>query len=192
MPKTTPPTPNWQPELPDAQLRYYQNFLSVDRANHYYNTLLETIPWQQDDVKVFGKVYAQPRLTSLHSNSLSTYTYSGLTLQPHPMTEALLELLHQIQTVSHHDFNCVLLNLYRNGADSNGWHADNEKELGKHPQIASYSFGPLDFFTLNTENKVPKVQNGTHHGSLLLMEGAMQEHWRPDSQNQKPLQPELI
>ena len=119
--------------------------MSVDHSNHYYNTLLETIPWQQDDVKVFNKVYAQPRLTSLHSNSLSTYTYSGLTSTP-PHDGSAFELLHQIQTVSHHDFNCVLLNLYRNGADSNGWHADNEKELGKHPQIASYSFGAPRFF----------------------------------------------
>jgi alkylated DNA repair dioxygenase AlkB len=193
MPKTTPPTPNWQPELPDAQLRYYQNFLSVAAADHYYKTLLETIPWQQDDVKVFGKVYAQPRLTSLHSNSLSTYTYSGLTLQPHPMTEALLELLHQIQTVSHHDFNCVLLNLYRNGADSNGWHADNEKELGKHPQIASYSFGTPRFFHFKHRKiKSQRHKMELHHGSLLLMEGAMQEHWLHQiPKTKKPLQPRI-
>ncbi len=191
--KTTPPTPNWQPELPDAQLRYYQNFLSVDQANHYYNSFLKTIPWQQDDVKVFGKVYAQPRLTSLHSNSHSTYTYSGLTLQPHPMTEALLELLHQIQTVSHHDFNCVLLNLYRNGADSNGWHADNEKELGKHPQIASYSFGAPRFFHFKHRKiKSQRHKMVLHHGSLLLMEGSMQKHWLHQiPKTKKPLQPRI-
>jgi alkylated DNA repair dioxygenase AlkB len=173
-----PPSLSWQPKLPDAQLRYYQNFLSEEVANRYFNTFLEMIPWQQDDVKVFGKVYAQPRLTSLHSNSLSTYTYSGLTLQPHPMTDELLELLGQIQKVSQHDFNCVLLNLYRDGADSNGWHADNEKELGRHPQIASFSFGATRFFHFkHREIKSERYKIELHHGSLLLMEGAMQEHW---------------
>ena len=182
-----PPSLSWQPKLPDAQLRYYQNFLSEEVANRYFNTFLEKIPWQQDDVKVFGKVYAQPRLTSLHSNSLSTYTYSGLTLQPHPMTDELLELLGQIQKVSQHDFNCVLLNLYRDGADSNGWHADNEKELGRHPQIASFSFGAARFFHFkHREIKSERYKIELHHGSLLLMEGAMQETLAPsDSQNQK-------
>lgn len=172
------PSPSWQPELPDAQLRYYENFLPEEAADYYFKTFREQIPWQQDDVKVFGKVYAQPRLTSLHSNTLSTYTYSGLTLSPHSMTSELLELLDLIQTVCNHDFNCVLLNLYRNGSDSNGWHADNEKELGKHPQIASFSFGASRFFHF----KHRRIHEERHkmkldHGSLLLMEGPMQQHW---------------
>ncbi|MDG1291431.1 MAG: alpha-ketoglutarate-dependent dioxygenase AlkB [Flavobacteriaceae bacterium] len=171
-------SPSWQPELPDAQLRYYQNFLSSEVADHYYEALLKNIPWQQDNVKVFGEVYAQPRLTSLHSNSLDTYTYSGLTLKPHLMIPELLELLYQIQRICNHDFNCVLLNLYRDGADSNGWHADNEKELGKQPQIASFSLGASRFFHFKHRRiKEEKYKMELHHGSLLLMEGAMQEHW---------------
>ena len=178
MSKISQLAPDWQPELPGAKLRYYQTFLSVDRANYYYKKLLETIPWQQEDVKVFGKVYAQPRLTSLHSNSLSSYTYSGLTLQPNPMTKALFELLNLIQTVCHHDFNCVLLNLYRNGSDSNGWHADNEKELGKYPKIASFSFGATRFFHFKHRKiKEQRYKMDLHHGSLLLMEGEMQKYW---------------
>lgn len=170
--------PDWQPELPGAKLRYYQRFLSVDRANYYYKNFLETIPWQQEDVKVFGKVYAQPRLTSLHSDSLSSYTYSGLTLQPNPMTKTLFELLKLIQTVCQHDFNCVLLNLYRNGSDSNGWHADNEKELGKYPKIASFSFGADRFFHFKHRKiKEQRYKMELHHGSLLLMEGEMQKYW---------------
>ena len=170
--------PDWQPELPGAKLRYYQRFLSIDRANYYYNNFLETIPWQQEDVKVFGKVYAQPRLTSLHSDSLSSYTYSGLTLQPNPMTKTLFELLNLIQTVCQHDFNCVLLNLYRNGSDSNGWHADNEKELGKYPKIASFSLGAARFFHFKHRKiKKQRYKMELHHGSLLLMEGEMQKYW---------------
>ena len=94
------------------------------------------------------------------------------------MTKVLLGILHQIQTVCDHDFNCVLLNLYRDGSDSNGWHADNEKELGKHPQIASCSFGATRFFHFKHRNiSKHRYKMELHHGSLLLMEGAMQEHW---------------
>ena len=186
-------SPSWQPELPDAQLRYYQNFLSSQVADHYYEALLKNIPWQQDNVKVFGKVYAQPRLTSLHSNTLDTYTYSGLTLKPYPMIPELLELLYQIQRICNHDFNCVLLNLYRDGADSNGWHADNEKELGKQPQIASFSLGASRFFHFKHRRiKEEKYKMELHHGSLLLMEGAMQEHWLHQiPKTKKPMQPRI-
>jgi alkylated DNA repair dioxygenase AlkB len=186
-------SPSWQPELPDAQLRYYQNFLSSEVADHYYEALLKNIPWQQDNVKVFGKVFAQPRLTSLHSNTLDTYTYSGLTLKPHPMIPELLELLYQIQRICNHDFNCVLLNLYRDGADSNGWHGDNEKELGKQPQIASFSLGASRFFHFKHRRiKEEKYKMELHHGSLLLMEGAMQEHWLHQiPKTKKPIQPRI-
>lgn len=178
MAKNSPPGLRWQRDLPDATVRYFQGFLPHKEADQLYTTLLREIPWRQDDVKVFGKVYAQPRLTSLHSNSLSTYTYSGLTLHPHPMTPALLDLMEKMRQVCDHPFNCVLLNLYRDGADSNGWHADNEKELGKHPQIASFSLGAQRVFHFkHRRHKDQRHKMELHHGSLLLMEGAMQEHW---------------
>ena len=55
-----------QPDIPDAKIRYYQKFLSNQESNYYFNTFSSKIPWQQEEVKVFGKIYAQPRLTSLH------------------------------------------------------------------------------------------------------------------------------
>jgi alkylated DNA repair dioxygenase AlkB len=193
MPKIQTPSISWQPELPNAQLRYFQNFLSVEAANYYYKVFLKNIPWQQDNVKVYGKTYAQPRLTSLHSNTFETYTYSGLTLKPHIMIPELLELLNQIQVVSNHEYNSVLLNLYRDGADSNGWHADNEKELGKHPQIASFSLGASRFFHFKHRRiKEEKYKMELHHGSLLLMEGAMQKNWLHQiPKTKKPMQPRI-
>lgn len=193
MSKIQTPSISWQPELPNAQLRYFQNFLSVEAANYYYKVFLKNIPWQQDNVKVYGKTYAQPRLTSLHSNTFETYTYSGLTLKPHIMIPELLELLNQIKVVSNHEYNSVLLNLYRDGADSNGWHADNEKELGKHPQIASFSLGASRFFHFKHRRiRKEKYKMELHHGSLLLMEGAMQKNWLHQiPKTKKPLQPRI-
>ena len=139
---------------------------------------MSEIPWQKQNIRIFGKVYPQPRLTSFHSNSKSNYTYSNIKLRPNPMTRELKILLKKIQTVCDHDFNCVLLNLYRNGSDSNGWHADNEKELGINPQIASFSFGETRFFHFkHRQIKTEKYKMELHNGSLLLMEGKMQSNW---------------
>ena len=94
------------------------------------------------------------------------------------MTRELKILLKKIQTVCDHDFNSVLLNLYRNGSDSNGWHADNEKELGMNPQIASFSFGESRFFHFkHRQIKTEKYKIELQNGSLLLMEGKMQSNW---------------
>lgn len=193
MRKKNLPTPSWQVRLHDAELQYFQCFWDKKTADACFQELLETIPWQQDQVKVFGKTYDQPRLTSLHSKTHSTYTYSGLTLHPHPMTDLLEEILQKIQTVTNDVFNCVLLNLYRNGADSNGWHADNERELGKHPAIASISFGaPRSFRFKHRKIKAENHKIVLHHGSLLLMGGAMQEHWLHQiPKTKKPIAPRI-
>ena len=71
--------------------------------------------------------------------------------------------------ITGHSFNCVLINLYRNGQDSNGWHADNEKELGENPIIASVSFGATRTFKLRSMEGTEKYSVALRAGSLLLM-----------------------
>ena len=113
-------------ELPDARLRYFQYFFNTDEAEHFYSKLSKTIPWQQDPITVFGKTYDQPRLTALHANNTKPYSYSGITMYPNQMTTELTAIYERIRTVSSLEFTSVLLNLYRDGKDSNGWHEDNE------------------------------------------------------------------
>ena len=171
-------TAPWAPKLPDAKMRYFESFIPKEMATDYYNTLLENIPWQQDDITVFGKTHPQPRLTSLHSSTFKSYTYSGINMLPNPMTDELSAIKKLLEGVSKIDFNSVLINLYRSGKDSNGWHADNEKELGKNPVIASLSFGASRFFHLkHRTQKEAKLKFELEHGSLLLMGGGMQENW---------------
>lgn len=168
----------WKPDLRDGELFYWPNFFDHEKATSYYQTLLETIAWQQDPVKVFGKIHLQPRLTALYSTTKKTYSYSNLTLKPHPMTPILEEILEEITAQYPHCFNTVLLNQYRDGKDSNGWHADNEKELGKHPVIASISLGEARFFHLkHRTDAAQRLKLKLEHGSLLVMAGAMQEFW---------------
>ena len=91
----------------------------------------------------------------------------------------LLEIKHKIEEIDNVEFNSCLLNLYRNGKDSNGWHADDEKELGQNPIIGSISLGQERPFYLRYKKDTKlkhKIVLG--HGSLLLMKGVTQHHWQ--------------
>src|SRR6187431_60877 len=73
----------------------------------------------------------------------------------------------------------VLLNYYRDGSDSNGWHADNEKELGTNPVIASLSLGAERNFQLKHNIDITQKKNIIlENGSLLLMKGTTQHFWK--------------
>ena len=166
------------PTLPNGELHYYPAFLNAQEADHLYNELYNNTPWQEDKITVFGKIYDQPRLTALYGIDPSPYSYSNITMQPHPMTNTLLRLIEQIKLFDDNEFNAVLLNLYRDGKDSNGWHADNEKELGKNPVIASISLGEERFFHLKHKTqKEQRLKIAFKHGSLLIMGGEMQHYW---------------
>jgi alkylated DNA repair dioxygenase AlkB len=85
----------------------------------------------------------------------------------------LQKIRYKIAEVCDTDFTSVLLNLYRDGKDSNGWHADNEKELGQNPVIASLSFGAARNFQLK-HNSNPERLSVT----LALDAGHTQHCWK--------------
>lgn len=164
--------------LPDAEISYFPNFFNQETADYYFDLLYKTIPWQQDIITVFGKTHAQPRLTALFGNNNNPYSYSNITMQPHGFTSALSEIKKQIETLVDTPFTTCLANLYRNGQDSNGWHADNEKSLGKNPIITSVSFGEARYFNLKHKNdNTLKQKLLLEHGSVLIMKGKTQHHW---------------
>jgi alkylated DNA repair dioxygenase AlkB len=164
--------------LKDAEILYDKNFLTIDEATTYFNVLRKETDWQQDRIKVFGKVYDQPRLTALFANNKNPYSYSNITMYPTPFSPVLLEIKSKIEKKINQTFTTCLLNLYRNGQDSNGWHADNEKELGKNPIIASVSLGADRFFHMkHRTEKTQKLKLNLTHGSLLVMSGPTQHHW---------------
>jgi len=164
--------------LKDAELSYDPLFLSKQEASRYFSVLRQETNWQQDQIKVFGKVYNQPRLTALYANNKNSYSYSNIKMYPSPFTVHLLELKSKIENRLKLSFTSCLLNLYRDGQDSNGWHADNEKELGKNPVIASVSLGGERIFHMkHRTDKSQKLKLNLAHGSLLVMSGSTQHHW---------------
>ena len=92
-------------------------------------------------------------------------------MKPNKFNETLNNIKENVELLSNSSFNCVLLNLYRNGQDSNGWHSDNEKELGENPTIASVSFGYERYFNMkHRENKSFKLK-------LLLTSSTGKQTW---------------
>jgi len=165
-------------QLPDAELIYIPNFINQQKANHYFKYLKSNVDWQQDTITVFGKTYKQPRLTALYAENKASYSYSNITMKPIPFTSELVELKRNIEEEAQHKFTTALINLYRDGNDSNGWHADNEKELGENPIIASLSLGetrPFHFKHRQLKDERHKIL--LEHGSLLIMKKAMQQYW---------------
>ena len=164
--------------LQGEKLRYFESFFNKNEADDYFSQILDTTVWQQDKIKVYGKTYMQPRLTALYANNTIPYSYSGIKMYPEKMTHLLSEIQNRIHKVSNTIFTTVLINQYRDGNDSNGWHADNEKELGKNPAIASVSFGSDRFFHLkHREKKELRFKILLKSGSLFFMEGETQTRW---------------
>ena len=166
-------------DLPDAEIIYFPHFYDQLIADAMYAELQKDILWQQDDIKVYGKIYPQPRLTALYGDEGLSYSYSNIKMVPHPWNILLQKIKTAVELAAKTNFSTVLLNNYRDGKDSNGWHADNEKELGINPIIASVSFGAERVFQLkHNTDKSQKAAITLQHGSLLLMKGTTQHFWK--------------
>ncbi|MFD2552502.1 alpha-ketoglutarate-dependent dioxygenase AlkB family protein [Bizionia sediminis] len=164
--------------LPQADLVYIPNFYNPDTAQQLFHELQNNIAWQHDTITVFGKTYPQPRLTALYATNNKSYSYSNITMHPKPFTPTLKAIKTAVENEAQTNFTTVLLNLYRSGSDSNGWHADNEKELGINPVIASVSLGaPRVFHFKHKDIKTEKHKLVLESGSLLVMSGEMQHYW---------------
>lgn len=162
----------------DGEVYFYPALFTPEESDQLYKALIENIEWKQEPVFIMGKEIMQPRLTAWYGDADKAYSYTGITMKPHTWTPELLIIKERIEQVAAHTFTSVLLNYYRDGKDSMGWHRDNEKELGNNPVIGSVSFGVSRHFHLkHRTDKNLRAKILLTHGSFLLMKGATQHHW---------------
>jgi len=142
--------------------------------------LTAEISWRQERITLFGKTHLQPRLLCWMGDPGCSYLYSGVRHEPEPWHELVTVLRIRVEGLTGAHFNSVLLNHYRDGGDSMGFHADDEPELGDQPTIASLSFGAarIMHFRHRHDSDVPTQRIALHDGSLLIMGPTVQRDWK--------------
>jgi alkylated DNA repair dioxygenase AlkB len=162
--------------MPDGNVLLYPS--TFPDHNSLFQTLLTTTPWQQHVLTLYGRPIAAPRLSAWYGDKGAIYSYSGLRLEPLPWNTTLLNIKQRLDDLANVSFNSVLMNLYRDGQDSMGWHSDAEPELGKNPVIASVSLGAVRRFNFQHKKRVMRISLDLESGSTLLMKGDTQHCWR--------------
>lgn len=166
-------------ELDDAELAFHPHWLPPERADAWLQQLDAETPWSQPQVRVFGRWHPVPRQVAWYADPGVVYGYAGLDHAALPWTPLLQRIREDIEAACGQAFNGVLLNRYRDGQDSMGWHSDDEASLGANPLIASLNLGAarrFDFRRKGTSRIGHSLELG--HGSLLVMAGATQHHWQ--------------
>lgn len=161
----------------EGKCSYYGQIISNELATTYFNILSSSIRWKNDEIIVFGKHYITSRKSAWYGDENSSYKYAGIEHQPLNWTNELLEIKLIVEQICGVKFNSCLLNLYHNGSEGMGWHRDNEKEIIPNSTIASISLGAERSFKFKNIHNKQISEIKLQHGSLLTMEGPIQQHW---------------
>lgn len=161
----------------DGNVNYFGKVLNHEISQHYFDKLLNTIEWKNDEANIFGKLIITKRKAAWYGNTNYAYTYSNTTKQALPWTKELLKLKLIIEEITHEQFNSCLLNLYHSGEEGVGWHSDDEKSMGKNTTIASLSLGAERKFSFKHKLTKQVVSILLENGSLLIMKDATQTNW---------------
>lgn len=162
----------------DGSALYQSHWLAPQEAQALLLQLQEEIHWKKEKIQLFGKEYWQPRLIAWYGDV--AYSYSGKRWEPEAWHPKLLELKQRLEQDTQSQYNSVLLNWYRDGSDSMGWHSDDEPELGREPCIASLSLGATRrfFFRHRQDKALGSIRKDLESGSLLVMKGKTQDYWQ--------------
>ena len=162
----------------DLKIRIEDNFFNPIDSDELLTKLISKLPWESMVIKMFGRETKIPRLQCWIGDEGCNYKYSGKKLNRQSWTKDLTMIREKIYKEFKIDFNSVLVNYYRDGKDSMGWHSDDEKELGHNPTIASISFGSER--DLVFKNKISKetLSIAQVHGCLILIDGKTQKNWQ--------------
>ena len=165
--------------LDGGELELWTDFIAASEQPELYSALAVVLPWQQREIKMFGRLVLEPRVTAWIGDPGAVYTYSGRVNVPAPWPEVLQSLRTRVAERAGAVFNCVLANLYRDGHDSMGLHSDAEPELGENPVIGSLSLGATRRFQLrHRKRREAKLDLDLPSGSLLVMRGTTQHYYR--------------
>jgi alkylated DNA repair dioxygenase AlkB len=165
---------------PDSFCELWEGFIAAGEEAGLMAALCVELPLEARTIRVFGREVLQPRLVAWVGDREAVYTYSGTRHEPLPWTPTLAMIRDRVVEATGERFNSVLCNLYRDGKDAMGMHADAEPELGPDPVIASLSLGAARRFMIRHRRGAErgKVDLKLGGGALLVMRGQTQRHFR--------------
>jgi len=176
-PSSTPERSGQEP--PWAGLEHFPGWLDGPEADRLQATLTADVHWEVHRIRMFGRWVDSPRLSCWIGDAEASYRYSGAAFVPQPWPPCLADLRARLQQALGAPFNSVLVNRYRDGRDSMGWHSDDEPELGPTPTIASVSLGvPRRFVLRRRAAPLQKLEYRLGHGDLLVMRGQCQRDYQ--------------
>lgn len=169
------PTHNYLPY--DGTVQYYGKVMQGLVADDYFDRLMHTIAWENDQAIIFGRRIITKRKVAWYGDQRFEYTYSNINKYALPWTKELLELKVLVESLTGESFNSCLLNLYHTGEEGMAWHSDDETDLKRDGVIASLSFGAERKFAFKHKHSKEKVELYLEHGSLLVMKDKTQSYW---------------
>jgi|TARA_B110000438_G_scaffold4451_1_gene4466 alkylated DNA repair dioxygenase AlkB len=164
---------------PDRQseITFWPSWLGSTEADDLLAIAIDQVTWRQDNIHIAGKSIPIPRLQNWYGDPTTSYTYSRIKLQAVAFPPWMELLRRRVERQTGNCFNRTLVNYYRDGQDSVDWHADDERELGPEPIIASVSLGQERAFLLRHKTTKERLKINLPHGSLMMMGPGIQEHW---------------
>ncbi len=176
----------------DGEVEDFGLFLSQEIAEEYFQYMLQHLPWQHDEAKLYGKHYITPRKVVWYGDRNFNYVYSGVARQALTWDAMILKLKQQVEQYLNLSFNSCLANLYEDGTQAMAWHSDNDRSLGQHCTIASLSFGATRKFSFRHIHNHEKIEMLLQSGQLIVMRGSTQQYWQHRiSPSQKILTPRI-
>jgi alkylated DNA repair dioxygenase AlkB len=161
----------------DGITNYHGIILSKKQTTFFYQQLLNTILWKNDEAIIFGKKIITKRKVAWYATSNFSYKYSGITKRATLFTKELLQLKEIIEKESGETYNSCLLNLYHSGEEGMAYHSDGEKMVKKNGAIASLSLGAERKFSFKHKENKQRIDIILENGSLLVMKKGTQTNW---------------
>ena len=154
-------------KLPLTELKLWEQLFEKHQSDFYYQHFIEATPWAQHRRKMYDKIVADPRLTAWYGPNGNEWT------------PELMAIKQRVEETCNIQFDCVLLNYYRDGNDSVAWHSDGLPASGKPHAIGSVTFGETRVFKVRPKNdrNAKVIDIPLTHGSFLLMGKTMQNHY---------------
>ncbi len=162
----------------DGLVNYYGKIITSLESNSYFDNLLNTIEWENDQSIIFGKLIVTKRKVAWYGDTDFEYSYSNTLKRALPWTRDLIALKAIVEEKTNEKFNSCLLNLYHDGNEGMGWHSDAEKELKKNGAIGSLSFGAERKFIFKHKQTNERISVILENGSLLVMKDTTQLNWQ--------------